>query len=189
MSQLADLFWQLEYCETAAVTPTIELAKLALVTSRDEEEDEVDKGGTDSSNDTDATLVDDGPSRFSVSEASPAPVSPNSVLGKRPRDSERQGSEMLVDSPTSESKEGFVMISKPIPPSRSTSPPPLEHIGPSTSKAPADAIDIDGDVDMDGDSRIVHSQNNPPPLPPRKPETSDSVMMFGKIILHPVIIA
>jgi ubiquitin carboxyl-terminal hydrolase 25 len=181
MSQLADLFWQLEYCETAAVTPTIELAKLALVTSRDEEEDEVDKGGTDSSNDTDATLVDDGPSRFSVSETSPAPVSPNSVLGKRPRDSERQGSEMLVDSPTTDSKEGFVMVSNPTSPSRSASPPPLEPIGPSTSKAPAGVstvTDIDGDVEMD----IADSRNNPPPLPPRKPETSDSVMMFGKTV-------
>jgi ubiquitin carboxyl-terminal hydrolase 25/28 len=60
---LASLFWDLEYCETAAVTPNLELAKLALVTSKDEEEDE-DKGGTDSSNDTDATLVEDGPARI-----------------------------------------------------------------------------------------------------------------------------
>lgn len=185
MSQLADLFWQLEYCETAAVTPTIELAKLALVTSRDEEEDEVDKGGTDSSNDTDATLVDDGPSRFSVSESSPAPVSPNSVLGKRVRDPERQQSEMLVDSPT-ESKEGFVIVSKPTSPSRSTSPPPLERAGSPASKAPANAstaTDIDGDVVMDDGSRIELSQNHPPTLPPRKPEVSDSVMMFGKTVL------
>ncbi|KAF7337555.1 USP domain-containing protein [Mycena sanguinolenta] len=63
---LASLFWELEYCEDPAVTPAIELAKLALVTSKDEEEDE-DKGGTDSSNDTDATLVEDGPARPAVS--------------------------------------------------------------------------------------------------------------------------
>ncbi|KAJ7155926.1 hypothetical protein C8R43DRAFT_1234792 [Mycena crocata] len=64
ISQLASLFWELENSEEAAVTPTKELAKLALVTSKDEEEDE-DRGGTDSSNDTDATLVEDGPARTS----------------------------------------------------------------------------------------------------------------------------
>ena len=88
MTQLANLFFQLEYHQTAAITPTIELAKLALVTSRDEEEDEVDRGGTDSSNDTDATLVEDAPSRISTTEQSPhSPLrSPDSVLGKRLRD-------------------------------------------------------------------------------------------------------
>ena len=40
VSLLAELFWNMEYCETAAVTPEVELAKLALVTSQDEEEDE-----------------------------------------------------------------------------------------------------------------------------------------------------
>ncbi|KAJ7459049.1 hypothetical protein B0H11DRAFT_2060211 [Mycena galericulata] len=67
ISRLANLFHELEYCEAAAVTPHLELAKLALVTSKDEEEDE-DKGGTDSSNDTDATLVDDGPARITASD-------------------------------------------------------------------------------------------------------------------------
>jgi len=46
------------------VTLMIELAKLALLTSRDEDEDEADKGGTDSSNDTDATLADDVPTWY-----------------------------------------------------------------------------------------------------------------------------
>ncbi|KAK7063918.1 USP domain-containing protein [Favolaschia claudopus] len=66
---LASLFWELEYCEQPAVTPALELAKLALVTSKDEEDDE-DKGGTDTSNDTDATLVEDGPTRPAVSSPS-----------------------------------------------------------------------------------------------------------------------
>ncbi|KAJ7754991.1 hypothetical protein DFH07DRAFT_496988 [Mycena maculata] len=70
ISRLANLFHELEYCEAAAVTPHLELAKLALVTSKDEEEDE-DKGGTDSSNDTDATLVDDGPARITASDQPP----------------------------------------------------------------------------------------------------------------------
>ncbi|KAF7307239.1 USP domain-containing protein [Mycena indigotica] len=59
ISLLANLFCDLQFSEDAAVTPALELAKLALVTSKDEEEDE-DKANTDSSNDTDATLVEEG---------------------------------------------------------------------------------------------------------------------------------
>ncbi|KAG6881233.1 hypothetical protein C0993_002283, partial [Termitomyces sp. T159_Od127] len=61
---LAQLFFKLEFAEEPAVTPSIDLAKLALVTSRDAEEDEADsKGSTDSSNDTDAALPGDAPLR------------------------------------------------------------------------------------------------------------------------------
>ncbi|KAJ7204386.1 hypothetical protein GGX14DRAFT_646865, partial [Mycena pura] len=69
ISLLAALFYDLEFSEDPAITPALELAKLALVTSKDEEEDE-DKGGTDSSNDTDATLVEDGigPTRIVASD-------------------------------------------------------------------------------------------------------------------------
>jgi len=186
IGQLSELFSNLEYCETAAVTPTVELAKLALVTSRDEEEDEADKGGTDSSNDTDATLVDDGPSRFPVSEPSPrsprSPArSPASVLGKRPRDIDRQRSEMDIDSPLSESpkdKDGFVMLASP---RRSISPHPTGEG--SSSNAPLASTstsppDNDGDIDMTGSP----GSQKPPTLPPRKAaEVSDSVMMFGKL--------
>ena len=58
MSFLSELFWNVEYCDAVAVTPAIDVAKLALVTSQDEEEDETDNAGTDSSNGTDATLID-----------------------------------------------------------------------------------------------------------------------------------
>ncbi|KAJ6463744.1 hypothetical protein DFH09DRAFT_1226880 [Mycena vulgaris] len=106
---LASLFWDLEYCEAAAVTPNLELAKLALVTSKDEEEDE-DKGGTDSSNDTDATLVEDGPARIPASDQ--LPVS-----------SPTQDSTMDIDNPRPESA-----------PVRTTSPVSGEA---SSSKLPA----------------------------------------------------
>jgi ubiquitin carboxyl-terminal hydrolase 25/28 len=174
------LFWNLEYCETAAVTPTIELAKLALVTSKDEEEEEADRGGTDSSNDTDATLVDDGPPRFPVSESSLVARSPSSVLGKRPR---RQQSQMEIDNPgleSSKDKDGFVMVSKPASPLRSDSPPPLED---STSQSliarevTTSSRDEDGDVEMRSGSQTENRK--PPPLPPRKHTVSESVMMFG----------
>ncbi|KAJ7048076.1 hypothetical protein C8F01DRAFT_1381353 [Mycena amicta] len=46
ISLLANLFCDLQYDQDASVTPALELAKLALVTSKDEEEDE-DKCGTE----------------------------------------------------------------------------------------------------------------------------------------------
>jgi ubiquitin carboxyl-terminal hydrolase 25/28 len=176
IAQLAELFFNLEYCESPAVTPTIELAKLALVTSRDEEEDEVDKSGTDSSNDTDATLVEDAPSRVPMSETSPPsshspPRSPNSVLGKRARDIQLKPNVMDLDDPAphSPSMEGFVQIPSP---RDSSSPPPLEPEPMSLNAQ----VDADGDVVM----RATPGPNKPPPLPPRKTaQTSDSVMMFG----------
>ena len=177
INQLAELFFNLEYCEAASVTPTIELAKLALITSRDEEEDEVDndKGGTDSSNDTDATLVEDGPSRSSILaplRASHSPNSSSSVLGKRPRDLERQH-QMEVDSPLSQSpkeRDGFVLV-----PSM-TSSQPSDQIRQSgeASSSKVHLTDEDGDVQME----------TPPTAKPatnlrKRAEPSDSTMMFG----------
>ncbi|KDR85578.1 hypothetical protein GALMADRAFT_53377 [Galerina marginata CBS 339.88] len=169
INQLAELFFNLEYCDAAAVTPTVELAKLALITSRDEEEDEVDKGGTDSSNDTDATLVDDGPSRMVVMQ-SPGRSS-SSVLGKRPRDLDRQRNEMEVDSPLSQSpkeRDGFVVV----PSQRDTrSPEPIAEA--SSSKAPL--------VDQDGDTNMAVAPAAQKPVSVRKRvEANDSTMMFGK---------
>ncbi len=126
MTQLADLFWNLEYCETAAVTPTKELAKLALITSQDEEEDDQGSAGTDTSNDTDATLVDDGPARSStlerpaqspIDEAAPS----TSVLGKRGR-AISHAQRMDVDDETVDiDKDEYVMVSKPSSPAGPTS--------------------------------------------------------------------
>ncbi|TBU41273.1 cysteine proteinase [Dichomitus squalens] len=186
---LADLFWNLEFCETTAVTPAIELAKLALVTSQDEEEDETsDKAGTDSSNDTDATLVDDMAPRSSFDRSSPpatqlqSPKSPTgSVLGKRSRDRDGE-SAMDVDTPAH------------TPPGPSALSPPtmkasgsgeeaasfIENAIGSSSKRPATS---DPDVEMQEDSSLQAPGNGkvPPPLPPRKArQTDDSVMMFGR---------
>ncbi|KAF9446131.1 cysteine proteinase [Macrolepiota fuliginosa MF-IS2] len=178
LNQLADLFSNLEYCKAAAVTPTIELAKLALVTSRDEEDDELEKGGTDSSNDTDATLVDDGVIRPSMTgqpnEASRSPPqSPNSVLGKRARD-EKKSTDMEIDSPVCESpkdKEGFVFVTSPPRPSQKS--PEGSTPEPSSSKRQHGQQDVE--------MRNATPSQKPPPLPPRKkPEQSSSEMMFGK---------
>lgn len=163
LNQLADLFSNLEHCREIAVTPTHELAKLALVTSRDEEDDEIGKGGTDYSNDTDATLVDDGLSRpilTSQEVTLSPPLSPASVLGKRARD-EKKGNDMEIDNPmceNSKEKEAFVL---------SNAPP----------RASAD------DSPESSSSRNLNEAQDqkPPPLPPRRmPEVSSSEMMFGK---------
>ncbi|RPD69337.1 cysteine proteinase [Lentinus tigrinus ALCF2SS1-7] len=194
VSLLADLFWNMKMCENAAVTPAVELAKLALVTSQDEEEDETeaDKAGTDSSNDTDATLVDDmavaaRPAFDCSSSPLQSPKSPSgSVLGKRPREAE---SAMDVDArsqtmslsprsspPTTDSvasskgHEATSFIEEAIASSSSSSV--------MTAKRPAEGANADTDVEMKDESQVAKA---PPPLPPRKArQTDDSVMMFGR---------
>ncbi|KAI0640335.1 cysteine proteinase [Trametes polyzona] len=194
---LADLFFNMEYCENPAITPEIELAKLALVTTQDEEEDECDKAGTESSNDTDATLVDDMPPRAAHDRAHSSPFqtqtqhqpepqsqsaenrgqSPTgSVLGKRTRDGD---SSMEVDaaaplaSPTERAEAAKVVAS----PTQGTEEL-IEDVVASSSKLPPPRAASHPDVEMKGDS----SANKAPPLPPRKPrQTEDSaVMMFGR---------
>jgi ubiquitin carboxyl-terminal hydrolase 25/28 len=160
VSQLANLFVDLRLREDPAVTPSLELAKLALVTSKDEEEDDAreraERPETNSSASTDKTLVDD---------AAPEPSgSSGSVLGKRLR---RTQSAMSIDSVTgvagddpdpnaeADAADGFVVIG------RST-----EGTGQSQEM----------DTSEEGKERRV-----PPPLPPRKKSTlEDSGMMFGK---------
>jgi ubiquitin carboxyl-terminal hydrolase 25/28 len=172
ISHLADLFVQMEYCEASAITPNMELAKLALVTSRDEEEDEADKGGTDSSNDTDATLVEDGPSRFPVSDVSPVAQASTPPLDQSNSKEGGPGSPM-IESPTE--KEDYVMISQAMSRGGSESPPPLEEAGPSARLR----IDGDGDIVMNDIRTVAGPLQKPPPLPTRKATVSDSVMMFG----------
>ncbi len=176
--QLAELFFNLEFCEAAAVTPTVELAKLALVTSRDEEDDEVDRGGTDSSNDTEATLVDDGPSRPGVTESSSYPPErvTSTVLGKRTRDvAPRSSTDMEVDSPIPGSPKDNGSFTTA---SSSVSPPP-PSVASSSKHSHTAKSDGDGDINMEPTS----APQKPPPLPPRKLAVkSESVMMFGMLI-------
>jgi ubiquitin carboxyl-terminal hydrolase 25/28 len=119
VKHLGDLFWNLEYADNPAVTPELELAKLALVTSKDEEEEDVGHARTDGSNgsaDTDATLVEDAPLRGSPVRGG-SPLSPGSVLGKRARE---------VGAPLAKD-EDVVMIQNEPPPATSA---------PSKQKAP-----------------------------------------------------
>jgi len=157
VSELAELFWNLEHADNASVTPTMELAKLALVTSKDEEDD-IEQTATDSSNDTDATLVEDALPRAGPITGSPVGspgASSSSVLGKRSRDKEI-GPRMSIDSATE--KDNYVIISK--------SP----DAGPSGVAGGAE-------IEMKEVEAPPQPGSKPPPLPPRK--TSESVMMFG----------
>jgi len=161
VTQLADLFWNLEYCEDPAVKPTIELAKLALVTSKDEEEEEGDKAGTDSSNDTDVTLVEDGSTRVSAQSetrtASPVQTS-FSILGKRSRGT---GSKMDIDTPDADKDKDYVVVSKPGTPVQS----PIE-------------LPPDSQTTTGSDVEMLEVEKPKPVAPARKVTTG---MMFGMI--------
>lgn len=172
----------MEYCETAAVTPAIELAKLALITSQDEEEDETDKARTDSSNDTDATLVDDLAPRSAFDRSPSPPVqlqtpkSPSgSVLGKRARDMDAD-SAMEVDTPAHTPPHPGTTVGSPM--AEETAEFMQAEASSSRNVASGSGRDRDADVEMQDASQV--GEKAPPPLPPRKArQTDDSVMMFG----------
>ncbi|KAL6303937.1 cysteine proteinase [Sparassis latifolia] len=180
VGQLADLFWNLEYCEVPAVTPTIDLAKLALVTSQDEEEDDQDheRTGTDSSNDTDATLVEDAPgprSTYDRSSNSPPPLTcSDSILGKRPRDT---ASSMDVDASSLSPQTVDSPVHSPTTVDPRMLTQPYESVASSSKLQPPEQT---GDVEM-RDETEPFAGPKAPPLPPRKPRpVDDSVMMFGR---------
>jgi ubiquitin carboxyl-terminal hydrolase 25/28 len=130
------------------------------VTSKDEEDD-IEQTATDSSNDTDATLVEDALPRAGPVTGSPVGspgASSSSVLGKRSRDKEI-GSRMSIDSTTD--MDNYVIVEK------------NPDAGPSSGVAAA----------AETESKVVEAPAQPgakpPPLPPRK--TTESVMMFGAL--------
>ncbi|KAH0837895.1 hypothetical protein J3R83DRAFT_6125 [Lanmaoa asiatica] len=177
VGQLANLFWNLEHSGDASVTPTMDLAKLALVTSRDEEDEEAESRGTDSSNDTDATLVEDSQSLGRLANADSA----DTVLGKRARDDNA----MDVDedappkSPVSDSeKNGYVMVSHPSSPRRSKSPrlDPASSSSSSSKSISSKEAAVKSSVQQCDEDVSKRSS-----LAERKVQTtSDSKMLFGK---------
>ncbi|KAF8323953.1 cysteine proteinase [Clavulina sp. PMI_390] len=173
---LNDLFQNLACAESPAVLPEVELAKLALLTSKDEETEnrpEQEAAGTSTgSTDTDSTLVEgqtaieDG----SVPSSPPSqpmeftPSSPNTVLGKRSseqRDVEQSDrrSPMEIDGPSS----------------------PQAQVSPKFT--PTDpAVDVEMQ-DVPSSSTVLPPPKTvagPPPLPPRKKPEPVGEMMFGK---------
>jgi hypothetical protein len=143
----------------------MEPAKLALVTSKDEEDD-IEQTATDSSNDTDATLVKDSAPRAGGTRTggTGSPVgspgaSSSSVLGKRARDKEVVASRMSIDS------DNFVIISK------------IPDVADADAAGPSRADEM-----KDAEAPAQSGAKPPPPLPQRK--TSESVMMFGALIIR-----
>ncbi|KAJ3805779.1 hypothetical protein F5876DRAFT_51258 [Lentinula aff. lateritia] len=199
VSHLADLFHKLEYADNPSVTPSIDLAKLALVTSKDEEEEVEDESnkaesqsheaGTDSSQDTDVTLVDDLPPRpthplptyHSTSDSS-------SSATERPH---RTNSPISVSSSSTSLYSSPDQSHSPPSPTRSPSsvlgkrPPPLVSVSELRQAAASDSEDVVmRDASPVREPRgLPKPPQNPPPLPPRRPAApvhNDSVMMFGK---------
>ena len=176
VSQLANLFWSLEHAEEASVTPTMDLAKLALVTSRDEEDEEAESRGTDSSNDTDATLVEDSQSlgRFAAAESA------DTVLGKRARDDKAMDvdEDSSPKSPISDSeKNGYVMVSHPSSPRRSKSP----RLDPTSSSSSSfKSVSKEAGVKISAQQSDEDVTKKSTLSERRAQTTTDSVMLFGK---------
>jgi hypothetical protein len=120
------LFKDLERSKNPAVTPSIELAKLALVTSKDEEEEETSRPATDSSGDTDATLVDE-PGQL-------IPTSQEAGWIDRPQQTDKS----LGDGSTHDRMDVDQQV-VPLPPTRSH-PPPLPPRKKTTHLIPESAM-------------------------------------------------
>jgi len=85
ISELVQLFWDLEHADIASMMLMMELAKLALATSKDEK-DNIEQTAMDLSNDMDTTLVKDAlpsPGTLMHSPVGSPKASSPSVLGKR----------------------------------------------------------------------------------------------------------
>lgn len=183
VSQLAELFSQLETTQAPAVTPTIELAKLALLTSKDEEEDDPERVGTDSSHSTDATLVEEsGPVRTGspVQQKSPKSVA-SSVLGKRVRgfgfkrniaSKEPDSADEGVDAEKNKDKDDYVLVER-----ASGSDTPM-----TVAVEDEDVIQMEHveNINVEAEAQTA-TASKAPPLPPRpKSEPVNSEMMFGR---------
>lgn len=167
LARLGELFSEMEFAENPAITPSLELAKLALVTSKDEEEDNANASNnaqprmleaSSSSPSTDATLVEEavatahnshlhkpgGPS--GLSSVVPAPAQPSSILGKRPRE---------VDQLGDKNSEGS-SPAKPRSPRRDGSPPPDKTMRVEEPfhdvEMVVQSLQMDEDADMDMDN-------------------------------------
>lgn len=144
----------------------------------------MDRGGTASSNDTDATLVEDAPPRLVSTE--PTPKSPSrsssTILGKRLRDGPQSKNDMEVDSPMSETdqrnNDGFVMVSSPASPVR------VKSIIAESNNA-ASTQDTSKSEIIDVEMRDVSKPDQKGAAVGARKATanSDSVMMFGKSVL------
>ncbi|KAJ1302527.1 hypothetical protein OPQ81_002844 [Rhizoctonia solani] len=168
VKHLSGLFMQMMCAEEAAITPEIELAKLALVTSKDEEEDAA--GQTITTEPTELSAKPEGTSDPS------ADSKPDEVMQSQ-----------LTEQPATTETQDTVMQSRP-PSSLSTIKDDAdEEMKPMTPPTADDDNAQDGD---DGDSMVVEMGDDPPSateesevMLSRKKSTmvpDSGAMMFGK---------
>ena len=170
IGHLADLFWQMEHYQTASITPARELVNLALLTSKDQEDEESDKGGMDLSNN--AFLAGERLSRFPNFESSNS-TKPPSVPGKCQHDD----TEVILESPKDSSKTSPQAIS----PNRSELSPPPEHARPSNRSRMTMLIPLDGDDAMTSDSRAGEGPSQKVTLlPVKNAEALEPIRKFGE---------
>ncbi|CAE6338647.1 unnamed protein product [Rhizoctonia solani] len=164
---LSGLFMQMMCAEDAAITPEIELAKLALVTSKDEEEDAAEH----------------------VVTTEPAEIPAKSDGASEPVTTEEKHDEVMETQPieqygTTETQDA-TMQSRPASPPSTIKDDRDEDMKPAASTGDDKAQDGD-----DGDSMVVEMGDDPPSaaeevevMPSRKKSTmapDSGAMMFGK---------
>lgn len=173
--------------------PEVELAKLALLTSKDEEEsshpDNEVAGTSTGSADTDSTLVETqiGPqlpsdrgelslntplSPFQQQTTDIPPISPTSVLGKRSNDE--------VEHERNDRRSPMELDSAAVSPQADDKA--------STKFSPAGDVDVEM---QDATSSNVlpppHTTAGPPPLPPRRRTEPVGEMMFGECLPYCIV--
>ncbi|KAI0031039.1 hypothetical protein K488DRAFT_25458, partial [Vararia minispora EC-137] len=167
VQQLADLFFQMQCADNAAVTPTLELAKLALVSHRDdaEEDEEAERAGG-AGTDSDATLVDDGDTAMALDDARAPEREPDDsmpAIAAVP-------TIVRVDSPVSSTEQrerGRRDVETP------------DREGLELPRSHRDVITPDRGAHDTATPDCAAVKAGPPPLPPRKVSSAGG-MLFGR---------
>ncbi|CAE6445699.1 unnamed protein product [Rhizoctonia solani] len=165
---LSGLFMQMMCADEAAITPEIELAKLALVTSKDEEEDAAGQTVT--------TEPGEIPSKPEGASDAAAETKPDELMESQP-----------IEQPSAAETQDTVMQSRPASPPSTIKDDADEEMKLTTPPVVDDDKVQDGD---DGDSMVVEMGDDPPSameepdvMPSRKKSTmapDSGAMMFGK---------
>ncbi|CAE6464645.1 unnamed protein product [Rhizoctonia solani] len=168
VKHLSGLFMQMMYADDAVITPEIELAKLALVTSKDEEEDAA--GETVTTEPGEIVAKPEGTS------GTVTDTKPDEAMESQP-----------IEQPSTAETQDTVMQSRPASPPSTIKDDADEEMKPPTPSAADDEKAQDGD---DGDSMVVEMGDDLPSaaeelevMPSRKKSTmvpDSGAMMFGK---------
>ncbi|QRW22094.1 indoleamine 2,3-dioxygenase [Rhizoctonia solani] len=162
---LSGLFMQMMCADDAAITPEIELAKLALVTSKDEEEDAAEQSATAEPSEITAKI--DGAPEPALAEK------PDEAMETQP-----------IEQPEANQAQDTIMQSRP------ASPPSTIKDGDEDMQLATSTEDDKAQDGDDGDSMVVEMGDDPPStaeevevMPSRKKSTmvpDSGAMMFGK---------